>query len=85
MPCWKLRRLVLKSEGLMHGSFSDFPLLMANGHVKETELALDNLRLIESYILAFLDKNLKSAKTSPLYNEANHSEAIVKAYGGSPP
>jgi dienelactone hydrolase len=76
--------VVLKSEGLMHGSFSDFPLLMANGHVKETELALDNLRLIESYILAFLDKNLKSAKTSPLYNEANHSEATVKAYGGSP-
>src|ERR1700761_537078 len=75
--------VVLKSEGLMHGSFSDFPLLMASGHAKETGLTLDNLRLIESYILAFLDKNLKSAKTSPLYNEANAPEAIVKAYGGS--
>ena len=28
--------VILKSEGLMHGSFSDFPLLMANGRVKET-------------------------------------------------
>jgi dienelactone hydrolase len=74
--------VVLKSEGLMHGSFSDFPLLMANGRVKETKLALDNLRLIESYVLAFLDKNLKSTKPSLLYNEANDSAAIVKAYGG---
>jgi dienelactone hydrolase len=73
--------VILKSEGLMHGSFSDFPLLMANGRVKETELALNNLRLIESYVLAFLDKNLKSAKASLLYNEANDSDAIVKGYG----
>jgi dienelactone hydrolase len=76
--------VVLKSEGLMHGSFSDFPLLMANGRVKETELALDNLRLTESYILAFLDKNLKSVKDSLLGNETNRPDAVVKAYGGSP-
>jgi predicted dienelactone hydrolase len=75
--------VTLKSEGLMHGSFSDFPLLMAGGRIKETGLALGNLRLIESYILAFLDRNLKSRMTSPLYSETNHPNAVVKAYGGS--
>jgi dienelactone hydrolase len=75
--------VTLKSEGLMHGSFSDFPLLMAGGHVKESELALNNLKLIESYVLAFLDTNLRSAKTSSVYDESNHPNAVVKAYGGS--
>jgi hypothetical protein len=51
---------------MVHGSFSDFPLLIAYGREKETKFALDNLRLTESYILAFLDKNLESAKEPPL-------------------
>jgi predicted esterase len=76
--------VVLKSEGLVHGSFSDFPLLIAYGRVKETKFALDNLRLTESYILAFLDKNLESAKEPLLDNETSHPDALVKPYGGSP-
>jgi predicted esterase len=74
--------VLLKSTGLVHGSFSDFPLLMANGRAAETKLALDNLRLTESYILAFLDKYLKSAKEPLLDDETNHPDAIVKRYGG---
>jgi hypothetical protein len=73
--------VLLKSEGLVHGSFSDFPLLMASGRVKEAKLALDNLRLTESYILAFLDKYLEAEKEPLLDNPTNRPDAIVKQYG----
>jgi dienelactone hydrolase len=73
--------VLLKSAGLVHASFSDYPLLAANGQSSETELALHNLRLTESFILAFLDKNLKHAHEPLLDGEANHLEATVTRYG----
>lgn len=72
--------VILKSAGLIHASFSDYPLLAANGQLSETGLALHNLRLTESFIFAFLDKNLKHAH-EPLLDEANHLEATVTRYG----
>lgn len=73
--------VLLKSAGLVHASFSDYPLLVANRQSAETELALHNLRLTESFILAFLDKNLEHAHEPLLDGEANHSEATVTRYG----
>ncbi len=73
--------VVLKSTGLVHGSFSDYPLLAAMGRSTETKDALHNLSLTESYIIGFLDQNLNHT-SSPLFNvKSNHSEAIVKQYG----
>lgn len=73
--------VVLKSPGLVHGSFSDYPLLAAMGRSAETKDALHNLSLTESYIAAFLDQNLNH-KNSPLLDvRSHHSEAIVKQYG----
>jgi hypothetical protein len=73
--------VVLKSAGLVHGSFSDYPLLAAMGRSTETEAALHNLNLTESYIAAFLDKSLNHTSSPLLDHEANHPEAIVKVYG----
>jgi dienelactone hydrolase len=73
--------VLLKSAGLVHASFSDYPLMAANGQSSETELALHNLRLTESFISAFLDKNLKHAHEPLLDGEANHLEATVTRYG----
>ena len=73
--------VILKSAGLVHASFSDYPLLAANGQSTETELALHNLRQTESFILAFLDKNLKQANEPLLDGEQDHPEATVTRYG----
>jgi len=73
--------VMLKSPGLAHGSFSDYPLRAANGDPAKTEQALHNLHLTQSYTLAFLDKYLKGEK-APLLDEPTQSpEAKVKAYG----
>ncbi|HEY4047051.1 MAG TPA: hypothetical protein VGM27_09305 [Acidobacteriaceae bacterium] len=74
--------VLLKSAGLVHASFSDHPLFAANGRSTETEVALHNLRLTQSFILAFLDKYLKHEKEPLLDDEPNHLEATVKRYGG---
>jgi hypothetical protein len=73
--------VLLKSAGLLHGSFSDYRLLAASGHQSETEQALHNLRLIESYTRAFLDKTLKKEKEPLLDAPVQSSEAKVKKYG----
>ena len=73
--------VLLKSAGLVHASFSDYPLLAAHGQSTETELALHNLRLTESFIVAFLDKNLKHASEPLLDGEEDHPEATVTRYG----
>src|SRR5579871_3630508 len=57
--------IVLKSPGLAHGSFSDYPLLAAMGKPAETADALHNLSLTESYIAAFLGQTLNHT-SSPL-------------------
>jgi dienelactone hydrolase len=72
---------LLKSAGLVHGSFSDYPLRAANGNATQTEEALHNLHLTQSFTRAFLDKYLKDEK-EPLLDEPSQSpEAVVKAYG----
>ncbi len=75
--------VVLKSPGLVHGSFSDYPLLAATGRSTETREALHNLSLIASYIDAFLNQAL-SQIYSPLFaGGTDHPEAVVKKYGQS--
>jgi dienelactone hydrolase len=73
--------VVLKSPGLVHGSFSDYPLLVAKGHATETRDALHNLSLTASYIEAFLDQSLNHLNSPLLEIVGNHPEAIVKQYG----
>jgi predicted dienelactone hydrolase len=73
--------ILLKSPGLAHGSFSDYPLRVANGEPTQTEQALYNLRLTQRFTLAFLDKSLKGEKEPSLDEPSQSSEAIVTAYG----
>jgi acetyl esterase/lipase len=75
--------VVLKSAGIAHPSFSDIPLLFAgrDGY-PETSVVLHNHQLIETYVRAFLDKNLEQVK-APLLDggTGTSSEATVKPYG----
>jgi len=73
--------VILRSPGLYHGSFSDYRLLAAQGRVDETQTALHNLRLTQSFTLAFLDKYLKQANETLLDNASQGPEAVVKRYG----
>jgi predicted dienelactone hydrolase len=73
--------VMLKAPGLVHGSFSDYPLRAANGDPAKTEEALHNLRLTQSYTIAFLDKSLKGEKVPLLDEPSQSTEARVKAYG----
>ena len=72
----------LKSPGMIHASFGDEPLLKAGDRDPEVSVALHNLDLIEIFIRAFLDKNLKHAK-APLLDGASAPlpEATVHRYG----
>jgi dienelactone hydrolase len=73
--------VLLKSAGLIHGSFSDYPLRAASGDARKTEEAMHNLLLTESFTLAFLDKYLKGEKAPLLDNPTQSPEAKVKEYG----
>jgi dienelactone hydrolase len=73
--------VVLKAPGLYHGSFSDYGLLAAQGRVAETQIALHNLRLTQSFTLAFLDKYLKQANEPLLDTVSRDPEATVTRYG----
>jgi pimeloyl-ACP methyl ester carboxylesterase len=73
--------VILKAPGLYHGSFSDYGLLAAQGRVGETQTALHNLRLTQSFTLAFLDKYLKQANETLLDNGSQGPEAVVTRYG----
>ena len=73
--------VLLKSPGLVHGSFSDYPLFAAMGKSAETKDALQNLTLIESYIEAFLDQTLNQKHSPLLEKAADHRGATVKEYG----
>ena len=75
--------VILKSPGIAHPSFSDVPLLFAGQDgFPEVSVVLHNHQLIEEFVRAFLDKNLKQAK-APLLDGANatSTEATVKRYG----
>ena len=75
-------RIVLNPPGMMHGSFSDAYLLHAGNTLQQSAEALHNLALTQSYILAFLDKNLKQV-TAPLLDDPNapHPEATIQHLG----
>jgi pimeloyl-ACP methyl ester carboxylesterase len=73
--------VVLKAPGLYHGSFSDYGLLAAQGRAAETQIALHNLRLTQSFTLAFLDKYLKRTNEPLLDNASQDPEAVVTRYG----
>jgi len=76
-------RVVLNPPGMVHGSFSDSYVLIAGNFPKQTTAqALHNLTLIESYILAFLNKNFENTP-APLLDDPNapHPEATVQQLG----
>jgi hypothetical protein len=73
--------VLLKAAGLFHGSFSDYRLLAANGAPLETEQALHNLSLIESFTRVFLDKNLKHEKEPLLDSPSQSAEGKIEGYG----
>lgn len=54
--------VTLKPRGIVHGSFSDEPLLMAGSDARAQRTALHNLYLVETVTRAFLDKYLKDKK-----------------------
>lgn len=74
--------VVLIPPGMVHGSFSDSYLLHAGNTPEQTAQALHNLALTQSYILAFLDKNLKHLP-APLLDDpkAPHREATIQRLG----
>jgi hypothetical protein len=75
--------VVLRSPGLAHPGFSDYPLLFAgeNGF-PPNENVLHNLELIERYVREFLGKNLRGQK-APLLdsNSRVDPEATVQHFG----
>ena len=73
--------VALRPPGMMHGSFSDDPLLEA-ADASATERAVHNLNLIETYIRAFLARTLKGDRNTILDASAAPSpEATIHAYG----
>jgi len=74
--------VVLRGNGLIHGSYDDTPLLEAHGRAPDTAIALHNQALIQSFIRAFLDKTLKQEQ-EPLLDGSTASlpEATVQALG----
>ena len=74
--------VVLRTPGIMHGSFSDYALLSAGDRSDEVNQALHNLDLIETFIRAFLERTLDHAKGTLLDGGmAAHPEVDVVAYG----
>jgi pimeloyl-ACP methyl ester carboxylesterase len=75
--------VVLKSPGIAHPSFSDYPLLFAGKDgFPETAVVLHNHELIEKYVREFLGKNLRQ-ENAPLLDRGNATvpEATVTEYG----
>jgi pimeloyl-ACP methyl ester carboxylesterase len=74
--------VVLRSPGIMHGSFSDYFVLAAANRTEKMRTALHNLGLVQEFVLAFLDKSLNGAGGTILNRSAGHNaEAQVQPYG----
>jgi dienelactone hydrolase len=73
--------VTLHSPGLFHGSFSDYPLLVA-GNSAAIDTALHNQLLVQSFVRAFLSKTL-NGKPAPLLDDpgSHPSEADVRPIG----
>ena len=75
--------VILKSPGIAHPSFSDIPLFFAGTQgYPEISAVRHNHRLVQSFVQAFLDKNLGGRK-APLLDDSSraHPEATVQRYG----
>jgi predicted esterase len=74
--------VVINSNGMGHGSFTDYSLLAAGDNPAQIKIALHNLDLTQEYIRAFLDKTLRQEK-APLLDAGNPStpEVTVRIYG----
>lgn len=72
----------LHSPGIMHGSFSDDPLLEA-GNASDAGLARHNLDLIETFVRAFLDQTLQRRSQTLLQagNQNQVPEAAIRNIG----
>jgi len=77
--------ILLNPPGMTHGSFSDTFVLHAGNTPQQAAQALHNLALTQSYILAFLDKNLRHMP-APLLDDPNatHPEATLQHLGSTP-
>jgi dienelactone hydrolase len=73
--------VVLKSAGLNHGSFSDVPLIFANGKKTETEEALYNLRATQAFTRSFLDKCLNHDAGGLFNDPSEYPGTIVTPHG----
>jgi pimeloyl-ACP methyl ester carboxylesterase len=73
--------VILKSPGIAHPSFSDMPVLFAgeNGY-PAPELVSHNIALIEKFVRAFLDRNLKGVRNSNVFDSPD-AETEIKPYG----
>lgn len=74
--------VVLRSPGIVHGSFSDDPFLAAGDRPGQIDTARHNFDLITTYIRAFLDKTLNHDKGT-LFDTHHPAtpEADVASYG----
>jgi len=68
--------VVLRSPGIVHGSFSDDPMLAAGNRAQEMNVARHNFDLITTLVGAFLDKTLDHNKGT-LFD--THQPAIPEA------
>lgn len=68
--------VVLRSPGIMHGSFSDDPFLAAGDRAQEINAARHTFNLITTFVRAFLDKTLDRNKGT-LFD--THHPAIPEA------
>lgn len=74
--------VVLRSPGIMHGSFSDYYVLAAANRPDARRTALHHLDLVQKFILSFLDKTLNGAAEPILDGKIDRvSEAEVHSYG----
>ncbi len=68
--------VLLRSPGIMHGSFSDYPFLAAGDDPQKSKAATHNFELITTLVRAFLDKTLNHDKGT-LFD--THHPAIPEA------
>jgi dienelactone hydrolase len=70
----------LRSPGIVHGSFSDDPLLESGDRATDADNARHNLDLIEKYVRDFLDLTLQGRKDT-LLSPTQSPEATIRKIG----
>jgi pimeloyl-ACP methyl ester carboxylesterase len=69
------RVMLFDLPGITHRSFSDLPLLAANGQ-SESQKALRNFRIIQDYVQGFFDKYLMGSKNTILDHKTGAPESV---------